>query len=247
MSMLTPPGMRGKKYRITGTRYPRMRPRPRRRRNALVIVTAVVLVGLLSFGTMQLVGVFTAEDDEGPGSAQAQAGDSARPGSADCAARGEGSGDPELPAVLPKPEGITVNVFNATTRTGLAQDTADALAERGFTIGEVANAPARLDGKVEAAGLLLASARAAESGAVAVLGTHLDGAETGEPKAQGAPAEVDLVLGKDFTELLTPQQAEAQLAALTDPTPAPPAEADRDQSDQSDQSDESAESDQERC
>jgi hypothetical protein len=218
MSMLTPPGMRGRKYRITGNRYPRMRARPRRRRNVLVVIAAAVLVGLLSFGTLQLVGVFTAEDDEGTGTASAEAGAS-RPG--DCAPPAEDPDHPDLPAVLPKPAAITVNVYNATTRTGLAQDTADALAMRGFVIGEVANAPAELDGKVEEPGLLLSTTRAADSGAVAVVGTHLDGAETGDPKPEGGPAEVDLVLGKAFKALLSPQEAAAALDALTDPTSRP--------------------------
>ncbi|MGP3966430.1 LytR C-terminal domain-containing protein [Streptomyces sp. 6N223] len=218
MSMLTPPGMRGRKYRITGNRYPRMRPRPRRRRNLLLVVAAAALVGLLSYGTLQLVGVFTAEDDEGTGPASAEAGAS-RPGA--CGPPAEDPDRPDLPAVLPEPETITVNVYNATTRTGLAQNTADALALRGFTIGEVANAPARLDGKVEEPGLLLATTRAAESGAVAVVGTHLKGAETGEPKPSGGRAEVDLVLGTGFTELLSPRDAARELEALASPSPAP--------------------------
>jgi LytR cell envelope-related transcriptional attenuator len=218
MSMLTPQGMRGRKYRITGNRYPRMRPRPRRRRNVLVVIAAAALVGLLSYGTLQIFGVFTADDDEGTGKASAEAGAS-RPG--DCAPPAEDPDQPDLPAVLPEPGAITVNVYNATTRTGLAQDTADALALRGFVIGEVANAPAELDGKVEEPGLLLATARAAESGAVAVVGTHLNGAETAEPKNSGGPAEVDLVLGKGFTALLTPGEAADGLDALTEPTPSP--------------------------
>jgi hypothetical protein len=221
MSMLTPPGMQGRKYRITGKRYPRMRTRPRRRRNVLAVVSAAALVGLLSYGTLQLVGVFTAGEDSGTGPASAGADASDRPGSSDCAPPGDDADQPELPAVLPEPEAITVNVYNATTRTGLAQDTADALALRGFVIGEVANAPVHLDGQVEVPGLLLGTERAAESGALAVVGTHLEGAEPGGPKAGGGPAEVDLVLGKGFTELLTQREADRQLAALTDPTPRP--------------------------
>ena len=58
MSMLTPPGMGGK-YRITGDRYPRMsRPRSRRR----LVFTAfgsVLALGLVGWGTLQLIDVFS--------------------------------------------------------------------------------------------------------------------------------------------------------------------------------------------
>lgn len=216
MSMLTPPGMKGRKYRITGNRYPRMRSRPRRRRrNVVAVLAAVVLIGVLSYGTLQLVGVLTADEDSG-GAAGAGV---SRAGGADCAQPGEEQDGPKLPAALPKPEAITVNVYNATKRTGLAADTADALASRGFTIGEIDNAPPRLDGKVEESGLLLATKQAESAGVVAVVGTQLAGAETGEPKAKGAPDEVDLVIGHGFTELLSPPEAERQLSDLTDPGP----------------------------
>lgn len=42
---------------------------------------------------------------------------------------------------LPAPAEVTVNVFNAKGTPGLARRTADALQARGFTIGEVDNAP----------------------------------------------------------------------------------------------------------
>lgn len=42
-------------------------------------------------------------------------------------------------------EEITVSVFNASDRSGLASETLDALAERGFALGDVGNAPADAD------------------------------------------------------------------------------------------------------
>jgi LytR cell envelope-related transcriptional attenuator len=214
MSMLTPTGMRGRKNRITGRRYPRMRPRPRRRRTIIAALGAVTMVGLLSFGTLQLVGVFTADEEE-PGTGPANAGAS-RPDAADCAPPGDDPDQQELPATLPEAGAITVNVLNATTRSGLAQETATALEQRGFEIGTIANAPAGLDGTVTQAGLLRGTEQAEASGALAVVGTQLDGAETGEPKAEGERGEVDLVIGDGFTELLTPRESERRLADLTD-------------------------------
>jgi hypothetical protein len=62
MSMLTPPGMGGK-YRITGDKYPRMRPPRRRGRLATLSVAGVAVLGLLGWGTWQLVDVFTGGDE----------------------------------------------------------------------------------------------------------------------------------------------------------------------------------------
>ncbi|MEO3752745.1 LytR C-terminal domain-containing protein [Streptomyces sp. B6B3] len=216
MSMLTPPGMGGRKYRITGNRYPRMRRRPRRGRVVLGALAVFTLIGLLSYGTLQLVDVFTADEESGGGPATAAG--ASRPGP-DC----QPAAEPErtLPEELPEPKTITVNVYNATKRTGLAQQTADALAERGFVIGEVDNAPASLDGKVAEPGLLLASSAAEESGALAVVGAQLDGAETGEPKPKGGAAEIDLVIGSDFTELRTPREADERLVELQTPDETP--------------------------
>jgi hypothetical protein len=118
MSMLTPPGMSGKKYRITGDRYPRMR-RPRRRgRKVLALIASLALIGALGYGTVQLVDVF-----RGDGDRQDQAGDAA---GQDCL-----PDDDAKPEALPEPEVVTVNVYNATDRAGLAQQTAQALADRG--------------------------------------------------------------------------------------------------------------------
>ncbi|RWZ73011.1 LytR family transcriptional regulator, partial [Streptomyces albidoflavus] len=58
MSMLTPPGMGGK-YRITGDKYPRMRRTGGRRKLVLAATGGVLALGLLGWGTFQLVDVFT--------------------------------------------------------------------------------------------------------------------------------------------------------------------------------------------
>ncbi|WP_326598189.1 LytR C-terminal domain-containing protein [Streptomyces sp. NBC_01803] len=219
MSMLTPPGMGGKKFRVTGDRYPRMRPRRRRGRLVLAVLASVTVLALLGYGTLQLIDVFSA-DDGGGSAPRARSG----VGDEDCAPPAR-DGRPADTTELPDPAAITVNVYNATRRSGLAQETADALAERGFAIGEVGNAPEDLDGQVDSPGLLLGTAAAAESGALSVLAAQLDGAETGEPRSgqdAGADSVLDFVIGESFTELTAADEAERRLAELTAPQSASP-------------------------
>ncbi|TDC20678.1 LytR family transcriptional regulator [Streptomyces sp. 8K308] len=212
--------MGGKKFRVTGNHYPRMR-RPRRRRKVLAALSITSVLGLLGYGTLQLVDVFSGDED----TERTAPATSGRPQSGtNCA--------PEQPEERrvepPEPSAITVNVFNATQRTGLAQATADALAERGFTIGEVANAPEELDGKVEGTGLLLGTTAAEEAGALTVLATQLEGAETDQnrPGQRANTAEsVDLVIGENFQELTAEEEADRRLAELTEPSPTPTDEA----------------------
>lgn len=101
MSMLTPPGMGGQ-YKITGDKYPRMRRNRGRRRIALAVVASVAALGLIGWGTLQLIDVFTGGGDEASAAGPA----------ADCTA--SPSPSPSPVKALPKPAQITVNVFNAT-------------------------------------------------------------------------------------------------------------------------------------
>ncbi len=205
MSMLTPPGMGGQ-YRITGDKYPRMR-RPRRHGRLVVLtVASVAVLGGAGWGTLQLIDVFTG------------GGDSASTGrtKAACAVRATPAA---APRALPEPGTITVNVLNATTRSGLAQKTADELEKRGFKIGEVANAPEEYDKKVEGTGVLLGPASALDT-SLPVLGAQLAGAERRTDAARKGN-EIDLVIGDDFRSLTRKADADRALAALTEPEPAP--------------------------
>jgi hypothetical protein len=209
MSMLTPPGMGGQ-YRITGDKYPRLRRPKRRRRLVLAIVASSAALGLVGYGTLQLVDVFSGDDDK-----VAAAGPKA-----DCGARVTPSPSASAKA-LPAPGAITVNVLNATPRSGLAKDTADELKKRGFRIGDVGNATAKYDKKVDGTALLL-GAKAAEAAALPVLGTQLTGAELRTDGREKA-TEVDLIIGTGFKALTKKADADKALAALTSPEPTPTA------------------------
>lgn len=210
MSMLTPPGMGGQ-YRITGDKYPRMR-RPRgRRRLVFLVVASVTALGLIGWGTLQLIDVFTGGGDKATAAGP----------KADCASKVSASATPAAATTrtLPKPGQITVNVLNATPRSGLAKETADELEKRGFKIGDVGNATDAYDKKVEGAGILL-GAKSAYSAALPVLNTQLPGAEL-KTDGRDKATEVDLIIGTGFKSLTKKADADKALAVLARPAPAP--------------------------
>ncbi|MFJ4568216.1 LytR C-terminal domain-containing protein [Streptomyces caelestis] len=195
----------GGKYRIKGNKYPRMR-RPRRRGRlvGLVVASAAVL-GVGGWGAWQLVDVFT-----GGGRKASAAGSGTECGPERA---------PRPAPTLPEPRAITVNVFNATTRSGLAKKTADELKKRGFKIGDVGNATKQYDKKVKGPGVLLGPASALDT-SLPVLGTQLPGAERRSEAARKGAA-VDLVIGDGFKELAKKPDADRALTKLARPEPAP--------------------------
>ncbi|MEV1080916.1 LytR C-terminal domain-containing protein [Streptomyces sp. NPDC050211] len=206
MSMLTPPGMGGQ-YRIKGDKYPRMR-RPRRRGRLVAgVVASVAALGLVGWGTLQLIDLFSGGGDSA----------SAAGTKSDCSSKASPS--PSATAAVPAPGKITVNVLNATTRSGLAKQTADELKKRGFRIGDVGNATAEFDKKVKGTGLLLGPASALNT-SLPVLATQLSTAERRTDAARKGTA-VDLILGNGFKALTTKKDADKALAALTGPQPTP--------------------------
>ncbi|MFI1761842.1 LytR C-terminal domain-containing protein [Streptomyces sp. NPDC020800] len=206
MSMLTPPGMGGQ-YRITGDKYPRMRPRPRRGRLAFAVVASVAALGLIGWGTLQLIDVFTGGTKKS----------SAVATKTDCRTETH----PVTPArTLPGPGDITVNVYNATTRTGLAKTTADELKKRGFKIGDVGNAGKDFDKKVKGTGILLGPASALDT-SLPVLATQLSGAER-RTEAGRKGTDLDLIIGDGFKNLASRPDATKALTALTAPRPTAP-------------------------
>ncbi|WP_333739691.1 LytR C-terminal domain-containing protein [Streptomyces sp. IBSBF 2806] len=223
MSMLTPPGMGGK-YRITGDKYPRMRPHRRRGRLAVVVVGCGAVLGVAGWGTLQLIDVFTggggaataagascSRDATGANRTKAGAGPSASAAVSTSASAAGGAG------AVPRPAQITVNVFNATTRSGLAKTTADELKKRGFRIGEVGNAAKQYDKKVTGAGLLLGPASSLNT-SLPVLATQLTAAERRTDAARPGTA-VDLIIGNGFKALTSQADATKALTALSAPQP----------------------------
>jgi hypothetical protein len=112
------------------------------------------------------------------------------------------------PSAVPASE-ITVNVYNATDRRGLATTVAAQLRRRGFEVHKVANDPA---GRTVTG---IAEVRSGPGGAAAA---RTVGAQVGDYVAvpdQRTTTEVDLVVGAGFTRLSSAQEATAQLS----PTP----------------------------
>ncbi|MCX5333001.1 LytR C-terminal domain-containing protein [Streptomyces sp. NBC_00140] len=208
MSMLTPPGMGGK-YRITGDKYPRMRRSRRRGRLVVALVASVTALGLVGWGTLQLIDVFTGGGDKA----------SAAGSKANCATKASPSASASSSTTAyPKPAQITVNVFNATPRAGLAKKTADELKKRGFKIGDVGNASAEFDKKVKGTGLLLGPTSAVST-SLPVLGTQLAGTEARADTRKGT--DVDLIIGTDFKSLTAKATADKALTKLGAPQPTP--------------------------
>ncbi|MFI1681474.1 LytR C-terminal domain-containing protein [Streptomyces sp. NPDC020607] len=213
MSMLTPPGMGGK-YRITGDKYPRMRRPSGRRRIVLAVIASVAAVGLIGWGTLQLIDVFTGGSKASAAGHASQ--DCDRTQAVDAPRTTSEQKQKQKP--LPEPKQITVNVYNATPRGGLAKNTADELKKRGFTIGKVGNATKAYDKKVKGTALLLGAKSAADT-AIPVLGTQLAGAEHRSDTRKSG--EVDLVIGTRFKNLAKKEDADKALAALAKPEPTP--------------------------
>ncbi|WP_152627349.1 LytR C-terminal domain-containing protein [Streptacidiphilus melanogenes] len=238
--MLTPPGLKGKQYRISGKAYPRLARPGQKRRRVFQVIGAVVALALIGWGTVQLVTVFgskkkpTAAADGHcvrPATARA-AGDAAKPSaSPDASASASGpaasgsasagasaSAAPSLmalPAGVPQPSTFTVNVYNATNHAGLAGQTAKLLAQRGFKIGKVANAPAPLEGKVTGTAQVMGAN--ASKAAMQLVGSEVSGASTAmDTRTDGT---VDLVIGNGFTALQSPAQAAQALTLAVNPSP----------------------------
>jgi LytR cell envelope-related transcriptional attenuator len=106
------------------------------------------------------------------------------------------------------PGTLSVRVFNATDRAGLAQEVAAQLQDRGFVVAEIANDPS--DREVTGTGEVRHGPRGND--AARFLALFLPGA--GDFLDTRATAQVDLVIGPDFTELAPPDQIAATLSPI---------------------------------
>jgi hypothetical protein len=98
-------------------------------------------------------------------------------------------------ASAPQPRSITVNVYNATNRTGLAARIATEVRTRGFKVATVANDPLQktITGPAE-----VRYGKAAKPSSTVVLGLVKGARAVQDGRAD---ASVDLVLGEKFTAL----------------------------------------------
>ncbi|MFJ9456529.1 LytR C-terminal domain-containing protein [Kitasatospora sp. NPDC101447] len=225
MSMLTPQGLKGKQYRVTGNSYPRLGRPPKKSRKVIAALAGLLALALIGLGGVQLYDIFTGRNKNS--SAQACATSSGKPLAAPTPGATPGapaaSGAPAAaqgdPHAVPQPTAVTVNIYNATTKAGLAGRTAEEFKKRGFVIGKVGNAPAELDKKVPGTAQVIAGPTGA--GAGTLVGSQIAGATvTADARAD---ATVDFIIGDSYNALLDETQAAAALALATKPSPTPTA------------------------
>jgi hypothetical protein len=108
------------------------------------------------------------------------------------------------------PTTVNLRVFNATDTAGLAQTVASALQERGFVVDEIANDSSGRE--VTGVGELRHGPRGTDNADYVRL--LLPGA--GDYLDTRATAQVDVVIGPEFTTLATPEEVAAALAPVED-------------------------------
>ncbi|WP_115789455.1 LytR C-terminal domain-containing protein [Arthrobacter silvisoli] len=91
---------------------------------------------------------------------------------------------------------VTVHVYNATGRTGLAKSIADQLKARGYKVGKVDNAQTRYSGSAQVI--------SGSAGQAAAFNIQRNVAGTDYYRDDRSDASVDLVLAPGFKELVKP-------------------------------------------
>lgn len=160
----------------------------RHRKARRTAITLVIVLGLVAAAFY-----YAASYWRNPGSSAASACPTATATTAKAAAKA-GTKVAAKPAA-PTPNQITINVYNATNRAGLAAETAAQIKQRGYVVGTVSNDPLNktIPGTAElrfgAAGAVQANAvKGLVAGMTAVKDTRQD-------------ATVDIVLGEQFKVL----------------------------------------------
>ncbi|MBF9070750.1 LytR C-terminal domain-containing protein [Streptacidiphilus fuscans] len=246
--MLTPPGLKGKQYRISGKAYPRLSRPGQKRRRVLQIVAAVVAVALVGWGTVQLVTVFGAKKKpEAAGSNCTHANTAAAAGGGDAAKPGASA------SAHPSASGAASPGASASAGTG-ASGAASASASAvplvvpngfpqlsAFTVN-VYNATGHAGLAAQTAASL--KQRGFTIGKIGNAPATLENKITGSAQITGgtggknamtllgselsgatathdtrADGSVDLYIGNGFTALVTPAQAAQALAVAASPSP----------------------------
>ena len=162
MSMLTPLGAGGHSRR------------PRRWFRMIVVVLVLVAIGAAGYGAWWW------QQRDVPASSTSTPTKSCRTPS------------PETPRPLPPPSKISVAVANGTDRAGLALDTADALASRGFVITNIGNAT-----KPIRAGVALVRYAKPNLASAITVASYMPGSEL-TPVARIPQGQVAVWLGPQF-------------------------------------------------
>jgi hypothetical protein len=108
------------------------------------------------------------------------------------------------------PASVSLRVYNATDTAGLATQVADALKQRGFTVGEIANDTSGRE--VTGVGEL----RYGQPGKATADFVRLFIPGAGDYPDTRATAVVDVVIGPEFTTLATPEDVAKALAPAQD-------------------------------
>ena len=115
---------------------------------------------------------------------------------------------PKVPDKLPKPSQVTVAVANGTDRAGLAVDTADAFATRGFVVGDIGNTERPVD-----EGVALVRYRDQDLAAAVVVASYVPGAQL-RPVQRVPDGDVALWLGPDFDGVVSASEADPASVAV---------------------------------
>ena len=244
--MLTPPGLKGKQYRITGTAYPRLRRPHQRRRHILIAVAGVLALSVLTWGTVQLVGIFSGSRHTSAAGACLRAGTAPAPASGDGLAfpstAPSGSAAASIPASSASAaSSASSSASAAASGAASVAGAGAAAAANGITVNVYnATGHAGLAGRTaqllkqrgftigtignapaplqnKVTGTAQVTGGSAGTKAMAVLRSEVAGATP--VTDQRKDASVDLVIGNAFTALATPAQAAQALALATGPAP----------------------------
>jgi hypothetical protein len=119
------------------------------------------------------------------------------------------SGAPSVNPLQLLPSGMTVNVYNATEKRGLAANTASGLRDLGFNIGEVGNSAQQITSPAEI------HASAVDDPQVLLLIQYVPGATVVPDRRPDAT--VDLVIGDGFQPVTAPTSLTPVLLPTTPP------------------------------